>query len=302
MKMIHMLVVVLGVAAQQPAGLTVDAAKREILVPCKIAPRKLPNLQEIYPIEVIASHPAPQGQKAHETVVTFLVKPIEVHKALEGLGLAPGKPARGDDAVASGPVLEVLLEIPVKGGSTKRRVPVESVLVDKKTGRPLPSLTWHFTGSVIKQPDPAKPDKIYAADASGTLVGIFPVTDELVVQSSLSMREEGMIKLETAKDLLPAEGTAAVLVLKPATAGAVKPPAAAVPARVAAEAAVLGFSSLIPLTPVKPVRVDAPAAASSGTGQVLLRRDVTAGQAVPEDARPVALPAPAPPREIPPAK
>src|SRR6266545_2524408 len=59
-------------------AITVDKDKKTITVACKIAPRKLPNLSEIYPIEVIATLPAPKGQKAHETVVTFDAKPSDV--------------------------------------------------------------------------------------------------------------------------------------------------------------------------------------------------------------------------------
>lgn len=281
-----MILFALALLAGEPQGLTVDAASREVRVPCKIAPRKLPNLAEIYPIEVIATQPAPKGQKAHETVLTFTVMPQEVQKALEGLGLKAGKPARGDDAVASGAELEVLLELP-----GKKRVAIESVLVDRKTGRPLPPLAWHLTGSVVKQIDPAKPDKVYAADASGTLMGIFPVTDELVIQSSLTMKEEGLIKLETAKDRLPAEGTEVVLVIKPASGS--RPAASPVPVRQAAEDAVLGQSHEIPLTPVKaaPVTAAAPATAAA-IDPFQYRRGVDAGSTAPEDARGGPLPLP----------
>ena len=90
-------------AADEAPQITVDAKARSVSIPCKIAPRKLPNLSESYPIEVIASWSAPKGKKAHETVVTFEVNPSDVHKALESLGLKPGKPAMGEGAKATGP-------------------------------------------------------------------------------------------------------------------------------------------------------------------------------------------------------
>jgi len=96
--------------SDQPAGvmtlgksIAVDTKARRVTIPCKIAMRKLPTLKEIYPLEVIASYPHPRGQKAHETVVTFDIKPSEVHKAMESLGLKPGKPAKGVGAAAEGP-------------------------------------------------------------------------------------------------------------------------------------------------------------------------------------------------------
>src|SRR4051794_22637245 len=79
-----------------PTDIIVDKEKRTITIPAKVAPRKIddPRYKEIYPIEVIATWPFPKGAKAHETVVTYDVKPSDVHKALESLGVKPGKPAR----------------------------------------------------------------------------------------------------------------------------------------------------------------------------------------------------------------
>ncbi len=199
--------------AQDKPGLKVDKEKKTIRIPCKIAPRKLPNLTEIYPIEVIASFAAPKGKKAHETVVIFEVLPSEIHKALEGLGLKAGKPAKGQDSEAEGPEVSVSLEIPGPENTTKK-VPIEKTLVDRKTGKTMPKVKWRFTGSVMVQLDPNKPDKTYGADASGTLIAIFPVTDETVIQTSLTMKDEPFIKMDTNKDVLPKEGTDVMLLIE----------------------------------------------------------------------------------------
>src|SRR3954452_18521783 len=79
-------------------GVAVDKDKRTVTIDAKIAPRKLDDEKfkgVIYPIEVIACWAYPKGQKAHETVVTFDVNPSAIHKALEELGLKPGKPVKG---------------------------------------------------------------------------------------------------------------------------------------------------------------------------------------------------------------
>jgi hypothetical protein len=200
-------------AQDTATGLAVDKEKRTVTLACRIAPRKLPNLNEVYPVEVVATWPAPKGQKAHETVVEFDIKPSDVHKTLESLGLKPGKPARGEDQVASGPEVKILLELPGPGGITKR-LPIERALVDRKTGKTMPALKWLFTGSVLKQPDPAKPEMVYAADLTGTLIGIFPVTDETVIQTNLTMKDEPLIKLETNTKVLPEVGTPVKLVIQ----------------------------------------------------------------------------------------
>jgi len=194
-------------------AITVDKARRLVAVPCRIAPRKLPTLKEIYPIEVIATHPHPRGQKAHETVVTVESKPSDVHKALEGLGLKPGSPGKGHGPVAAGPEIRISLQLHGDGGAP-RVIPIEKTLVDRKTGRPMPPVTWRFTGSAMRQPDPNKPAKVYGADLSGTLISVFPVTDETVLQSGLSMTEEGLLDLETNSNVLPPEGTEATLLLE----------------------------------------------------------------------------------------
>lgn len=195
------------------AGLAVDAAAKRIAIDCVVAPRKLEKYNEIYPIEVVATFPDPKGKKAHETVVTFDVLPSDVHQALIGLGLKPGTPAKGEGTKAAGPEVKVSLEIPGPGGLTKK-VAIEKTLVDRKTGKPLPPLKWFFTGSVMTQPNPNKPDKVFGADLSGTLVAIFPVTDETVLQTNLTMKDEPLIKLETAKDVLPVVGTPVKLVIE----------------------------------------------------------------------------------------
>jgi hypothetical protein len=199
-------------AADAEPVVTVDKEKKTITVPAKIAPRKIEKYDQIYPIEVVACAGFKEGgEKAHETVVTIDVKPSEVHKALEGLGLKPGKPAFGEDSAAEGPELKVSLELP-----NGRIVPIEKTLVDKKTGKAMPPLKWHFTGSAMKQLDPNKPEQTYGADVTRTLIGIFPVTNFTVIQSNLTMKDEPVVKMETNKNLLPPEGTAVKLIITPA--------------------------------------------------------------------------------------
>jgi hypothetical protein len=191
-------------------GITVDKEKGAVIVPAKVAPRKIddPNFKEIYPIEVIATYPFPRGKKAHETVVTIEAKPSEVHKALVDLGLKPGRPAKTAEDKQTGPEVRVFLELtPGKG----KRVPIEQFLVDKKTGKELKKVKWLFTGSEMVKPDPNKAE-VYGADDKGTLIAIFPVTAETVIQSSLPLADEKYVKLET-NEKLPKIGTAVNLVI-----------------------------------------------------------------------------------------
>lgn len=202
--------ILLAVLAPQQ-GITVDKEKKVVIVPAKVAPRKIEDekFKEIYPVEVIATYPYPKGKKAHETVITFEVKPSEVHKALMELGLKPGKPAAKEGDVQDGPEVKLLLETtPGKPGT---RVPVERFLVDRKTGKPMPKVRWLFTGSVMDRVTADAPET-YAADDTGTLAAVFPVTGATVFQSSLSLKDEKYVKLEV-NDKLPKVGTAVNLII-----------------------------------------------------------------------------------------
>ncbi|MFB3891470.1 MAG: PQQ-binding-like beta-propeller repeat protein [Phycisphaerae bacterium] len=192
----------------------VDKARRTITIPCKVAPRKLPMLQEIYPLEVAATLPYPAGQKAHETIVTFDARPSDVQKALEEIGLKPGRRAGQDGSPPTGPELRISLELPPVVGDRPRLVPLERTMVDRRTGKPLPPIKWFFTGSSMVQPDPEKELKVCGADMGGTLITIYPVTDETVIQGSLGMKESQLLKLEVNKVLLGDEGTELKLVIE----------------------------------------------------------------------------------------
>ena len=204
--------------APAPSGLTVDKEKRIVTIDCKVAPRKIndPRYQTAdgrpYPIEVIACWPFPKGQKAHETVITFDVKPSEVHKALEELGLKPGTPSGGQEE-PKGPEVNIYLEIP-REGAEPRRVPIEKTIVDRETGKPMPKFHWRFTGSVLTKPDPTKDETVYGADLTGTLICVIPVTDQTVFQTCLTLKDEKYIRPETDKKLLPPEGAPVKLVIE----------------------------------------------------------------------------------------
>ncbi|MCS7020231.1 MAG: YdjY domain-containing protein [Gemmataceae bacterium] len=196
------------------AGLKVDPARRQVIIDAKVAPRQLPHLDKVYPIELIAGWPHPKGKKAHEIVVSVEVMPSEVHKALEQLGLKPGKPAKGEGTKAEGPVVHVYLEVPDAAGEFKR-LPLEKVLWDPKTKKAPPKMTFLFTGSVLSPRDPSKPeDKVYGADLTGSLICLFPVTDEVVLQTTWTMKEEKFLKLDVNPDVLPKVGSSVRLVLE----------------------------------------------------------------------------------------
>ena len=65
-----------------------------------------------------------------------------------------------------------------------------------------------------KQADPTKPEKVYGADLSGTLGVIFPVSNETVLQTHLTMKEEKYLKLEVDTTIMPKIGTPVKLIIE----------------------------------------------------------------------------------------
>jgi hypothetical protein len=195
-------------------GVSVDKQKRLIKIDAKIAPRKIPKLDRIYPIEVIACWPHPKGQKAHETVVVIEAKPSAVHKALESLGLKAGTPVMGGTDEPKGPAVKIYIEAAGVGDEI-RKITMDRALIDGNSKKPFPKNTeWRFTGSVMSKPDPTKNETAYGADLTGTLIAIFPVTNQTVLQTNYSMEYERIMQLQTNTKVLPPEGTPVKLVIE----------------------------------------------------------------------------------------
>jgi hypothetical protein len=203
-----------------PDAIKVDKDKKTVTIDAKVAPRKV--LEEVYPIEVIAcwaykKEPKPgdkAGKKAHETVLTIDVLPSDVAKAMEQLGAKAGKPGYGEDKAAEGPDVNIYIDVPQEKGDAKR-LSLDKVLIDPKTKKPMPKgVKFKFTGSGPRKATGDLPEVPFGADASGSLIYIFPVDVETVFQSTLSMKDEKFLKLEVNKDVLPKEGDPVKLVIE----------------------------------------------------------------------------------------
>lgn len=213
---------VMGVGTQLPSqekkagGVVVDKDAKTVTIAAIMAPRKVfKGKDDIYPLEVIATWPYPKGKKAHETIVNIdeSIKPSEVHKALESIGLKPGTPVMGEGD-PKGPALNVYFLVPDSTG-LERKVTLDRAMIDSKNGKPFPkNIEWRFTGSTQTQPDPNKNDKIYGADFSGTFLVIFPVTSETILQTELTIKHEGVMKLEVNNKVMPKVGTSVKLVIE----------------------------------------------------------------------------------------
>ena len=141
------------------------------------------------------------------------VKPSELHKALESLGLKAGTPVQGE-GIPKGPTVNVYFVVPDSTG-LDRKVTLDRAMVDSKNGKPFPkSVEWRFTGSALMQPDTSKNEKVYGADFMGTFLVIFPVTADTVLQSGLTIEFEKFMKLEVNTKVMPKVGTPVKLVIE----------------------------------------------------------------------------------------
>jgi hypothetical protein len=110
--------------------------------------------------------------------------------------------------------VNVYVEVPDGAGGTKR-LTLDKILMDPKTKKAPPKMTFIFTGSVMTAIDPNKPtEKKYGADLTGSLITLFPVTDEVVLQTGWTMKEEKFLKLDVRPGVLPKEGQPVKLVIE----------------------------------------------------------------------------------------
>jgi hypothetical protein len=118
--------------------------------------------------------------------------------------------------------VRLVIEYAGRSGLVKR-VDLARAVVDRRTGLGIEPggsrarVRWFFTGSSALAGDAAgaaEESEVYGADFSGTLVTIYPVTSETVIQSSLDMEAESLLHLEVAPSLPPA-GTKARLLIEP---------------------------------------------------------------------------------------
>ena len=146
-----------------PRGITVDTTRRAVIVDAKVCAAQAAEPRQGLPDRARRRLGAPAGKKAHEIVVSIDVQPSEVHKALEQLGLKPGKSALGGPPregapfpKADGPIVNVYLEVPDAAGGMKK-VAIEKVLIDPATKKGPPKMTFIFTGSAMTAPTRTNP-------------------------------------------------------------------------------------------------------------------------------------------------
>ncbi|MEW6321521.1 MAG: YdjY domain-containing protein [Acidobacteriota bacterium] len=151
----------LGPHRYRLGAITVDSERRELRVPAEV--------NDVMTIEFAAN--TRNGAKAYESLLTVDSNAITFNAALLLLGLDPArakKPTRQfDPATPGGDPVAIAVEWQ-QAGKTKR-VPVEELLLDRRTGRTVEDGPWVYTGSTFID---TGNERGFLAEIDGVLLGL----------------------------------------------------------------------------------------------------------------------------------
>lgn len=170
------------------------------------------------------------GTREHEAIFAVEARPSDIHAALLLAGAVPGRPGRWSvdaaGALVAHPPTGVGVEVSV-AGPDRRTEPVQRLIRAIGTERDATeTLQFVFAGSVLVRTD-RKPDspEVYAADFSGSVVGLVTFGDELVACASV-MSDSAQVQdlaWEVFTERVWAEGAAVTLTLRARGASAATP-------------------------------------------------------------------------------
>ena len=104
--------------------------------------------------------------KGYEALMWSFARPSDVHRALEFIGMTPGKPFNPPKLRfwSKGERVRVSIDTGDELGANSRPLRLESLVMDKLTGKPLPEAGFVFAGSFMVEKSGEKPGRAYAAD------------------------------------------------------------------------------------------------------------------------------------------
>lgn len=199
-----------GATVRMAPGLEVDIPAREVRVQAEVA------IDRGWLEQAVCG----AGTRDHESLLLVRVPASAIHAALLLVGAAPGHPGRWGHA-ADGSIRREApagdgLEVRVRGPAGDRAL--EEWIHDPVHGRRFPGSPWVFAGSRPAGTDPSRPSAApYAADRSGSVVGIVTFGDEVIaLRDVLADRAEVDAPAWQARtEAMPAPGTAVTLVIRP---------------------------------------------------------------------------------------
>lgn len=195
-----------------PDGVEVDRVEGEVRIPARVA-------IDVGWIEQVV---CVQGSRDHESLLVVTALPSNVHAALLLLGLEPGHPGNWQFVQADGKTPEIEriaaegdpVAISVRmidADGNARTWPLAEWLLGMPGERKFPEQPWIFGGSVLLD------DGAYAADQSGSLVGLVTFGDEVLGLETILADQVGVdaAEWEALTEAIPPPGTEVILVLRP---------------------------------------------------------------------------------------
>lgn len=194
-------------------GIQINAATRELRIPCSVLHQKLP-------IEYALVNDT--GEKVHETVLETTVRPIQVQLALLLANYQPGtkglldklgpkdeRPYKDPDTEpATAGANRLAIHVEWKDGDKTKRVPLSDFIQNIDTRKTPPDLdTWIFNGSIIDHDG-------FNAEMTGSIISTY-VDRQAIINSAAkgNNRDDLWISMP---DNIPAEQTKVTLIITPA--------------------------------------------------------------------------------------
>ena len=166
------------------------------------------------------------GTREHESLMVTDVAPSSIHAALLLIGLEPGRPGRWIEEEGEirltppvGDSVDVMVRYEGDRSDGVIDVPVTDWIADVATKRTHPRVPYIFAGSLMYEE--VQGDSNYAADHSGSVIGLVTFGDELlgameVIPDAESIRApEWVVRTEA----IAAVGTEVLVLLSPSSEG-----------------------------------------------------------------------------------
>ncbi len=157
-----------------------------------------------------------EAGKAYESLIVLKADPQAIYDALVKLGSKPGEPAYDDEegkhVLPKGDPIRLWVRWQA-GGKTKE-VRAESLVLRRKTGKPLKKMDWIFTGSRLTWPlDEDSEEQILEATLLKNIVALHHADPSVLIQNPLAEAAEDNLYEKNAK-LLPPPGTPVTLIMQ----------------------------------------------------------------------------------------
>jgi hypothetical protein len=162
------------------------------------------------------------GTREHESLMVTDVKPSSIHAALLLIGLEPEQPGRWVDRDGEimltpprGDSVSVVVRYDDVDSSACVQRPVSDWIADVATTRPHPDVPWIFGGSLTH--DDIESGSTYAADYSGSIIGLVTFGDEVLGAVDVIPDAEAVHAPEwvVRYEVMPPVGTAVMVLLSP---------------------------------------------------------------------------------------